>query len=145
MFSRLSPFFFFFFFPPLYFFLQLIRAPHPFHGSCLTHVERRGIRRQTIFASFFFPFFRVSRMKKGVVEREKGETYSRIRKGGKCAYVGDKRNDKTKKQGRGFIRLFEKFRNICLLWILFYDSFLGNGKGEIDFSRNFMVGVIQTG
>lgn len=78
-------------------------------------------------------------MKKGVVEREK-----RIRgyvEGGKCAYVGDKRNDKTKKQGRG---LFEKFRNICLLWILFYDSFLGNGKGEIDFSRNFMVGVIQT-
>lgn len=105
-------------------------------------MKRRGIRRQTIFASFFFFLPRIKNEKGS---RGEGETYSRIRKGGKCAYVGDKRNDKTKKQGRGFIRLFEKFRNICLLWILFYDSFLGNGKGEIDFSRNFMVGVIQTG
>lgn len=42
-----------FFFSPLYFFLPLIRAPTPFTDLVLL-TRRRGISRQTIFASFFF-------------------------------------------------------------------------------------------
>ena len=140
MFSRLSPFFFFFFFFPLFISsCSLFALPTPFTDlASLTWRDVEYVDRQFLHLFFFF----LPRIKNEKGNRGEGETYSRIRKGGKCAYVGDKRNDKTKKQGRG---LFEKFRNICLLWILFYDSFLGNGKGEIDFSRNFMVGVIQTG
>lgn len=99
-----------FFFSPLYFFLPLIRAPTPFTDLVLL-TRRRGISRQTIFASFFF----LPRIKneKGSWEGE-GE---RIRgsKGRKCAYVDDKRNDKTKKQSafHTSLELFEKFRNIA--------------------------------
>ena len=36
-------------------------------------------------------------------------------------------------------RLFWKIQKHRFLWILFYDSFRGNGQGEIDFHCNFMV------
>lgn len=101
---------FFFFFPLFISSCRLFAPPPPPLSRILSHSRRdvEYLDRQFLHLSFFLPR----------IKNEKGSWGEDIRgcKGRKCAHVGDKRNDKTKKKQPAFhtgLESFEKFRNIA--------------------------------